>query len=241
MSISPYGGTPRPRPGRALLVLLLGLVLIAVAGVAVRRTTAPADFEAQPVTVAGPPASATPRPAVSGAAGSGVAKPAAVVPVRDGALPADVTADAPTRVRIPALGLDAAVTPAGIDARTGYFAVPARVDRVGWYRYGPGFSAREGSVVLAGHVDGATQGEGALFRLGTLKAGDTVTLVGPGGRTRDFEVVARARHRKTAVPLVRYFARDGEPRLTLITCGGPFDEARGNYRDNVVVTAIPRT
>jgi hypothetical protein len=35
------------------------------------------------------------------------------------------------------------------------------------------------------------------------------------------------------------FARDGAPRLVLITCGGPFDAATGNYEDNVVVYATP--
>ena len=31
----------------------------------------------------------------------------------------------------------------------------------------------------------------------------------------------------------------GQPRLVLVTCGGPFDEASGHYRDNVVLTALP--
>jgi hypothetical protein len=49
--------------------------------------------------------------------------------------------------------------------------------------------------------------------------------------------VARETYQKTAIPLDRYFGRDGALRLTLITCGGPFDRASGSYRDNVVVTA----
>jgi hypothetical protein len=35
------------------------------------------------------------------------------------------------------------------------------------------------------------------------------------------------------------YSRRGRPRLVLVTCGGPFDEARRHYRDNVVVTAVP--
>ena len=35
------------------------------------------------------------------------------------------------------------------------------------------------------------------------------------------------------------FRRDGPPRLTLLTCGGPFLEEYGSYRDNVVVVAEP--
>jgi len=89
-------------------------------------------------------------------------------------------------------------------------------------------------------VDSADQGKGAFFRLGSLAPGDTVTLTGPEGKDRVFAVVGRERYRKTRIPLDRYFARDGAPRLTLITCGGPFDSATRHYRDNIVVTAEPR-
>jgi hypothetical protein len=67
-----------------------------------------------------------------------------------------------------------------------------------------------------------------------------VTLVGTAGKAREFEVVARERYAKTAIPLEKYFARDGAVRLTLITCGGPFDPGTRHYRDNVVVTAVHR-
>ncbi|WP_305788412.1 class F sortase [Symbioplanes lichenis] len=162
------------------------------------------------------------------------------VPVRDGAPQPAAAVDVPSRLRIPALGLDAAVDAVGIDASTGDFAVPPRVDRVGWYRYGPGVSAAAGSIVIAGHVDSAAEGKGAFFRLGSLKAGDRAVLTGPDGRHRAFDVVARERYRKAAIPLDKYFARDGAPRLTLITCGGPFDARTRHYRDNVVVTATAR-
>ncbi len=35
------------------------------------------------------------------------------------------------------------------------------------------------------------------------------------------------------------FTRTGDPKLYLVTCGGPFNTATGHYRDNVVVTAVP--
>ena len=34
-------------------------------------------------------------------------------------------------------------------------------------------------------------------------------------------------------------AIEGDPRLTLISCGGYYDRANGGYQDNVVVTAVP--
>ncbi|BAL88548.1 putative sortase family protein [Actinoplanes missouriensis 431] len=237
MSITPGDGTSRRWPGRALLLLVAGLVVAVTAGVVLWWSRPAADFGAPAVTAL---VSSSPVPGSAGSSdspGSSGRVVAERVPIVDGGLPEAGDADAPVRLRIPALGLDADVDAVGLDESTGDFAVPPSVDRVGWYRYGPGFSADTGSIVVAGHVDSAAEGEGAFFRLGALKSGDRVTLVGPGGRDRTFEVVARERYRKTAIPLPKYFAREGEARLTLITCGGPFDEKTGHYRDNVVITA----
>ena len=44
---------------------------------------------------------------------------------------------------------------------------------------------------------------------------------------------------KQRLPVERLFARDGVPRLVLITCGGPFLPEVSSYRDNLVVVAVP--
>ncbi|RSM65454.1 sortase [Actinoplanes sp. ATCC 53533] len=221
------GSSGASREGRARLLIGCGLVVIVVAGVAAYRSrpeptvggTAVAALESAPAAASAPAAptgsSAAPREAA----------------------PADEVV--PARLRVPALKLDVTVAAVGVDAETGELAVPPSVDRVGWYRFGPGVTARAGSIVVAGHVDSADQGRGAFFRLSRLAPGDTMTLAGPDGADRAFEVVARERYRKTRIPLDRYFARDGAPRLTLITCGGPFDAKTRHYRDNIVVTAKP--
>ncbi|MFG3601773.1 class F sortase [Micromonospora chersina] len=161
------------------------------------------------------------------------------VPVNAGTLPAAGATVPPVGLRIPPIGVTATVDPVGINRRTDEFEVPPSVDRVGWYRYGPGLEAGTGSVVIAGHVDSADQGRGAFFRLRELDRGDTLTVTGADGRERTYRVVAREEYAKTRIPLERYFARDGSPRLTLITCGGPFDAKTRHYRDNIVVTAVP--
>ena len=135
--------------------------------------------------------------------------------------------------------MTATVNPVGVNDATNEFEVPPSVDQVGWYRFGPGLEAEAGSVVIAGHVDGADQGRGAFFRLRELAEGDQLTVAGEDGERREFRVVAREEYAKTKIPLERYFARDGEPRLTLITCGGPFDAGIRSYRDNIVGTAVP--
>jgi hypothetical protein len=198
---------------RALLLLVAGAACLATFGVAACRAATPPDVGGPTVSaLAAASPSPVPTPATSAAA-------------------AEV---APHELRIPALKLDATVDAAGVDPATGDFAVPPSVDRVGWYKFGPGATATTGSIVIAGHVDSAAQGEGAFFRLGSLKPGDRIEL-----DQRVFAVVARERYAKRNIPLAKYFARDGAVRLTLITCGGPFNRATGHYRDNVVVTATP--
>jgi hypothetical protein len=159
--------------------------------------------------------------------------------VRPGTLPTAAAVIAPEQLRIDAIGVSASVMPAGVNAGTGEFAVPPSVDQVGWYRFGPGLDAAAGSVVIAGHVDWAEQGQGAFFRLRELSPGDHVDVTGTDGVLRRFVVAEREVWQKELIPLAEYFDRTGPLRLTLITCGGPFDEPTRRYRDNVVVTATP--
>ncbi|KAB1939309.1 class F sortase [Micromonospora sp. ALFpr18c] len=161
------------------------------------------------------------------------------VPVTAGELPADAETIPPVRLVIPEINVTATVNAVGVNERTNEFEVPPGVNQIGWYRYGPGLETAAGSVVIAGHVDSAKQGKGAFFRLRELDQGDTLTATGSDGKARRYRVVAREEYAKTKIPLDRYFARDGKPRLTLITCGGPFDAKARKYRDNIVVTAVP--
>jgi hypothetical protein len=222
-----------------LLVAALGATVLLGAGVVACQSQPAPDVGADPVTTLAstPVAEATPpaAPADPATAAGG----ATAVPVQDGALPTADADESPVRLRIPDMGLTATVAAVGVDARTGDFAVPPSVDRVGWYRYGPGVTAKAGSIVVAGHVDSAEQGKGAFFKLTSLKPGAKIVLTGADGVDRPFTMVARKTYAKTRIPLDRYFSRDGAVRLTLITCGGPFDAKTRHYRDNVVVTAEP--
>ena len=67
--------------------------------------------------------------------------------------------------------------------------------------------------------------------------GSSSTLA--GGRALDYRVVGKETITKQRLPAERLFARDGAPRLVLITCGGPFLPDLGSYRDNLVVVAVP--
>ena len=55
-----------------------------------------------------------------------------------------------------------------------------------------------------------------------------------------YRVVSVRAYPKSELPADVYSVR-GPPRLVLVTCGGPFDRAARHYRDNIVVTAVPRS
>jgi hypothetical protein len=179
------------------------------------------------------------RPAASAGTPPTAARPPVVAPPAPGAAPARTApVSPPARLLVPALGVDAPVDPVGVTDR-GDLVIPEEVDRVGWYRFGPAPGAPAGSVVVAGHVDSARQGRGALFDLRSLAVGARIDLVTESGRTLRYRVTGRETIAKRRLPTERLFDRDGAPRLVVVTCGGPFDRATSAYRDNLVVAADP--
>lgn len=206
--------------GFAWLVLALGLTVAALA--AVRAFDGPERQVGVRQVQAAPPAptgSATPRAAQ----------------VTEAPIP---PTPRPVLVEVPRLRLRATVLPVGVTA-DGAMRIPRDARRVGWYRFGPAPGAPEGSAVLAGHVDSRAQGRGVFFRLATIEVGDTVRVTQAGGEVLAYRVVARESIRKQRLPADELFARDGSPRLTLITCSGPYVAEQGGYQDNLVVTATP--
>jgi sortase (surface protein transpeptidase) len=142
---------------------------------------------------------------------------------------------APTTVSIPSIGLDAPIVPIGLEPGTDVLAIPD-IHHVGWYDLGPS-PGQDGSAVLAGHVDSVGH-LGVFWYLRDLVPGDAITLTYADGSVRRFVVIGRQEFAKQDLP-ADLFSRQGPPTLTLITCGGAFDEATGHYVDNVVVVASP--
>jgi sortase (surface protein transpeptidase) len=126
----------------------------------------------------------------------------------------------------------------GVAVGTRNVEVPADIDTVGWYRFGPTPGAR-GSAMLLGHVDSRTQGPGVFFELRELEPGELVSVGFADGSRSTFRVVARRSYPKEALPPMA-FERRGRPMLTLVTCGGSFDETTRSYSDNLVVFAVRR-
>jgi hypothetical protein len=140
----------------------------------------------------------------------------------------------PGRLTIGALKVDAPVDPVGVGADRG-LAVPDDPQRLGWWMGSALPGAARGTVLVAGHVDTARDGRGALFALAKLAVGSRIE-VRAGGRVFAYRTVARRTYQKEKLPR-DLFRADTSPRLALVTCGGSF--ADGVYSHNVVVYAEP--
>ncbi len=143
----------------------------------------------------------------------------------------------PVRLRIDKLGIDAAIGEYGLDDE-GQMDVPDNVADAGWYKYGPSPGDR-GSAVIAAHVDLAGPGRGLFYDLKELEPGDVVLIGFEDGGEKRFHVVARTTYLKDQLPIAAIFSRDGDPTLTLVTCGGGFSQSTRRYDSNVVVYAKP--
>ncbi|MCU0264669.1 MAG: class F sortase [Actinomycetia bacterium] len=177
------------------------------------------------------------EPAPAASPTSGVAPP---TPTQTAAPPASTPARPPEPVRltVASVGVSVSVRPVGV-ARDGQVEIPADARLAGWYRFGPAPGASAGSAVLVGHRDSRTQGRGGFYPLGQVRPGAEVLVTRADGSVVTYRVVERQRLAKAVLPTESLFARDGAPRLTLITCGGAYLPDRGGYQDNVVVTAVP--
>lgn len=141
----------------------------------------------------------------------------------------------PVRVRIPDIGVDAAVVPLAVDA-AGTLEAPTDFATTGWNVAGPE-PGEKGVAVIAGHVDSRT-GPAVFYRLGSLRPGARVLVDRADGSTAAFVVDRLARYAKATLPSAEvYGGRPDAPGLRLITCGGAFDRARGHYLDNVIAFA----
>ena len=146
--------------------------------------------------------------------------------------------NAPSRVVISSLGIDAPVKATAIDVQQGVLGVSSDIHKTGWWLDGAAPGDPTGSVVIAGHVDSATAGAGAFFSLKDAQKGTTVQVTTADGRTVTYRVVSVRTMPKPQLP-TDIWSQTGKNHLVLVTCGGPFDHATGHYRDNVVVTAVP--
>ncbi|WP_051837004.1 class F sortase [Streptomyces sp. NRRL WC-3742] len=147
------------------------------------------------------------------------------------------TPSPPTRLLIPALGVDAPVTGLGLNADL-TVEVPSadHGDEVGWYRNGP-TPGETGPAVLIGHYD-TVHGPAVFKNLPRLKPGDLIRIRRTDGGTVDFKVRTLVQAAKDAFPTDQVYGDTPGPALRLITCGGRIGK-NGHWTDNIIVLADP--
>jgi hypothetical protein len=205
----------------ASIVMAISVVLAVVAGGWLLRDDEPSsDLIGAPATTASTTTSSSTTTLPTTTAAPVTAPPPAV----------------PVNLGIPSLGVDATVVPVGLEP-SGEMEVPPATE-AGWYLHGPRPGAPTGTAVIAAHVDYGGR-RGVFFDLRSLQVGAEVTVDDDAGVRRRFVVTERYQVDKDELPIEQIFVAEGEPGLTLITCGGAFDRGVRSYEDNIVVRAVP--
>lgn len=171
-----------------------------------------------------------PAPAAAGDADHAGVTPA--VPITGLALPRST----PTRITIPAIGVNAPFTALSLGA-DGVLQPPpeSNANLAGWYADGPTPGER-GPAIVAGHVDTKT-GPAVFFLLSLVKPGETAVITRGDGSTATFTVDRVRTFSKGSFPDKEVYGDTPDAELRIITCGGSFDRKKQDYKANTVVFA----
>ncbi|MFD3657684.1 class F sortase [Streptomyces sp. NPDC058620] len=203
-------------------VVLAVLLLVFGPGTFKQDATSPAETTA--LSAAGQAPAAAPDPAPSSSASAD--RPASPAMPRS----------APTRLKIPKIGVDAPFTGLQIGPSGALDPPPANDSNlVGWHTSGisPG---ERGTALIAGHLDTATS-PAVFARLGELETGDTFEVRRADGTTAVFLVDSVESFHKDDFPDRRVYDDTPEAVVRLITCAGAYDRTARDYTENLVVFA----
>ncbi len=152
--------------------------------------------------------------------------------------PAPAPVSWPVTVDIPAIGVHATHLQALGLAPDGTVETPALATPqvLGYYQRG-GHPCEPGPspipFALIGHIDGHHQ-QGVLYKLKSLKAGDTVTVGLDNGHSCTYRINQLAEVSKTQFPTQTVWGPTPDPQIRIISCGGQFVGPPLYYKDNLV-------
>jgi LPXTG-site transpeptidase (sortase) family protein len=216
----------RRRPGLGATPGLIGVVVCALA----IGQFVPVQSAAV-ATATGPVVSADEVGARAGLVGqANVARVAPVIPTV-GTFHAASGSMTPSRLRIPSIGVDAAVTGVGL-MPDGSMGVPTDLWTSTWLSSSarPG---QPGSAVIAGHRGIGTQ---ALFsHLEKMRPGDQIHVSDASGGELVYQVTRVASMDLSDATQLQVFGPTTEQRLVLITCYGHYSRSTSTYDHRLVV------
>ncbi|MDP9367989.1 MAG: sortase [Chloroflexota bacterium] len=143
----------------------------------------------------------------------------------------------PTAIRIANAEVDAEVET--VEIVDGVMQNPTGPWVVSWYKQTakPG---ENGNSVMAGHVDYWDVGPAVFYNLKDLSQGDEIQVIGEDGTAYTYAVDWMETYivaDLTPEDIDEIVGPTDAPALTLITCGGEFDYATGEYLSRMVVRA----
>ena len=228
------GKRVRHRSRRRAVLPLLALSL--VAGVALAWGLGHLDRGQGAALVDQPDAASPSGPTATSAAASASSSPMTAAPVTPARRSGDQP-EAPVQVRLPS-GTTVPVVAVNTTA-DGVLDVPEDIRTAGWWRGGSRLGDPFGPTVIAAHIDSRTQGLGPYVELLSV-APDARIRVTSAHLVQHFRVISRRLVPRTSLAGVTdLFSATGPRRLTMVTCAGPYDAARGGYQNLAVVTARP--
>ena len=151
------------------------------------------------------------------------------------AVPVPLPVEAPpAAVDVPAIGAHSTLIGLGLNPDGTVQVPPVRTPlQAGYIRVAPQRPGVAPLVVLA-HVDG--DGHPGLFaHLKQVKPGDQVRVSWADGTTRTYTVTRVQETPKAAFPTEAVYGATPTREIRLVTCGGPFDQAKHSYTDSEIV------
>lgn len=148
----------------------------------------------------------------------------------------------PQHIEIPSLGVSSPLGPArGLTSAGTIDDAPLSgpIWSLPWWYERGSTPGQPGSAVILGHVDSAMGAGhlGVFFRLGSLRAGQTIAVALADGVVTHWVVVSDVMYSDSHFPDSMVYGRSGPPTLRLVTCGGTFNWSTHLYESAVVVTA----
>jgi sortase (surface protein transpeptidase) len=205
------------------------------AGIVSRPVAAPARLMIAALAVAGLAGCSGSPAATSGRAASVTsAAGRSASPTPSSTRPAVMARSIPTRLRIPAIDVSAALTAVGLEAN-GTLEVPRSGSPAGWFTGAPTPGER-GPAIIVGHIDWKGR-EGVFGRLHSLKPGARILVSRKDGTVAEFEVTAVRHFAKEHFPTRLVYGNLNRSALRLVTCGGAFNRQTRSYEDNIVAFA----
>ena len=149
-------------------------------------------------------------------------------------IPALLSLGLPVRLKIPEIGVNAAIDSLGLTP-DGSMDIPKGPNDVAWFNLGhrPG---ENGSAVIAGHYGTWKNGQGSVFdNLHKLSKGDMLYIGDDNGSVISFTVREIIKYDPKADTADIFSSDDGKAHLNLITCEGTWNKNSKSYSERLVV------